>query len=77
VNPFSVLVDIIPAAGRKYIYALYALAVLQQAVCAIVGANTGAEGEVLTYIGGLLGVVAASNTPAASGTSGRKPLGLG
>jgi hypothetical protein len=63
-NPFSVLVDIVPVTARKYIYAAFALAVLQQAICAIVGWNTGAEGEVLTYLGGLLGVVAASNTTA-------------
>lgn len=61
-NPLAILVDIIPAGPRKYVYAAYALAVLVVAVCAIIGVSTGAADQVLTYLGGLLGVLATANT---------------
>lgn len=56
------LTDIIPAAYRKYLYALYGLACLIAGAMQIGGANVGATTEVLAYVGIGIGATAASNT---------------
>jgi hypothetical protein len=60
------LVDILSPAWRKRLYLLYFLA------CAVVGSlitahvHTGSASDVLLYVGGVLGLTAASNTPKAA-----------
>jgi hypothetical protein len=56
------LVDIIPAGGRKYVYALYALAGIVVGALSVAGVDVGTAPEVLAFIGTALGLVAASNT---------------
>lgn len=55
--------DILPPAWRRYVYALYAVAALVVGALNAGGVDTGTAASVLTYIGGALGAVAASNTP--------------
>lgn len=56
------LTDIIPAKYRKIVYGLYAVAVVVAGALAVAGVDTGKAPDVLAYLGGALGVVAAANT---------------
>lgn len=56
------LTDIIPARYRRAVYALYAVAVVAVGSLNAGGLDTGNATDVLTYLGGALGVVAAANT---------------
>jgi len=58
--------DILPARYRKTAYALYALAVVVFGALAAAQVNTGHTTDVLAYLGGALGFVAASNTGTAA-----------
>lgn len=58
----NILTDIVPAHLRKYVYALYALVAIVTGALNVAGVDTGATAEVLAYVGGALGLVAASNT---------------
>lgn len=55
------LKDILPAKYRKAIYSLYAIAVVIAGALAVGGVDTGTTPDVLAYLGGALGVVAAAN----------------
>ena len=56
------LVDIIPAAWRKYVYAGYALVGVVLGALRVAGVDVGAVDDVYQYLGIALGVVAAANT---------------
>lgn len=58
----NVLVDIIPAAYRKYVYAAFTLAGIICGALAIAGVDVGKTPDVLAYLGAALGLIAASNT---------------
>lgn len=58
------LKDIIPAKYRQIVYSLYAIAVVVTGALAVAGVDTGKAPDVLAYLGGALGFVAAANTPA-------------
>lgn len=58
------LTDILPPAARKYLYALYFVAVVVVGALAVAEVSVGKAPDVLAYLGGALGLVAASNTPA-------------
>lgn len=55
------LKDIIPAKYRQIVYGLYAVAVVVVGALAVGGVETGTAPDVLAYLGGALGVVAAAN----------------
>lgn len=59
----NLLTDIIPAGARKYLYALYSLSIVVAGALAVAGVDTGKAPDVLAYVGGALGLVAASNVP--------------
>lgn len=69
------LVDIIPAAARRYLYAAYALACLVAGAMHVGGVDVGAAPEVLAYLGIGIGATAASNTKAATNERGAVDLG--
>lgn len=56
------LTDIVPAKYRRLVYSLYALAVVVVGALNAAEVATGKATDVLTYLGGALGVVAAANT---------------
>ena len=58
------LKDIIPEQYRKTVYGLYAVAVVVAGALAVAGVDIGKAPDVLAYLGGALGVVAAANTGA-------------
>lgn len=58
----NLLVDVIPAKYRKYLYAAFALAVAVVQVLGMLDIDTGVANEVLAYIGIALGLTAAANT---------------
>lgn len=66
----NLLTDIIPATGRKYVYALYALAGVIVGALAIAGVDVGKAPDVIAYLGIALGLTAASNTAATSSSEG-------
>jgi hypothetical protein len=72
------LTDIIPAKYRKVVYGLYAVAVVVAGALAVAGVDTGKTNDVLAYLGGALGVVAAANTApkAAGGEDGNADASL-
>jgi hypothetical protein len=71
------LTDIIPAKYRKVVYGLYAVAVVVAGALAVAGVDIGKAPDVLAYLGGALGVVAAANTaPTPKGEDGAGDLGL-
>lgn len=51
----------LPAKVRLYVYSTYALAVFIAGGLAVAHVETGATNDILTYVGGALGLVAASN----------------
>lgn len=55
------LVNVIPTRFRKYVYAAFALAVIVTQSLDKGGLDIGNTNEVLVYLGGALGLVAASN----------------
>lgn len=59
----NLLTDIIPASARKYLYALYSLSIIVVGALSVADASTGKAPDVLAYVGGALGLVAASNVP--------------
>lgn len=59
----NILTDIIPASARKYLYALYTLAIVVTGALAVAGVDVHKAPDVLAYVGGALGLVAASNVP--------------
>ncbi|WP_457203041.1 hypothetical protein [Nocardioides sp. HB32] len=60
------LTDILPAAYRRYMYAIYTAAVIAVGALAVAGVSTGKAADVLAYLGGALALTAASNTNAGS-----------
>ena len=59
-NPLS---GILTPQIRKWVYAVYSLAVVVVGALAIGGVDVGKAPDVLTYLGGVLSVTAASNVP--------------
>lgn len=58
-----ILIDIIPARHRKYVYALWALIGLLIGVLAILGVDLGAWPDAYAFVTSALGLVAYANTP--------------
>lgn len=58
----NILVDIIPAAGRKYVYAVYALIGLVLGALQIAGQDVAIALGVYAFTGTALGLTAYSNT---------------
>jgi hypothetical protein len=56
------LTELLPAIWRRRLYVLYALAALVVGALTIGGIDVGKVPDVLGYLGGALGLVAASNT---------------
>lgn len=56
------LTDIIPARYRRAVYALFSVAVVIVGALNAGGIDTGKATDVLTYLGGALGIMAAANT---------------
>lgn len=69
------LVDIIPAAARRYLYALFALACLVVGALQVGGVDVATAPEVLAYIGIGIGATAASNTQARTNERGSVDAG--
>lgn len=55
------LTDLLTPAVRKYLYAAYTLAVIIVGALAVADLDVGKAPDVLAYLGGALGLVAASN----------------
>lgn len=55
--------EIVPAAYRRYLYAAFSLACIVVGALAVADVEVGKAPDVLAYLGGALGLVAASNTP--------------
>lgn len=55
------LKDILPAKYRQIVYRLYAAAAVIAGALAVAGVDTGKTPDVLAYLGGALGFVAAAN----------------
>lgn len=55
------LTGLLPAKARKYLYAIYTAAAIVLGALQVAEVNTGKLPEVLAYLGGALGLLAASN----------------